>query len=80
MIAIGSRVTVSGVPGVHTVIDSAQVLYPSHPSYQIRLAPGTRYGRFHGGDTMAVESWRCAVTNLPCAADAVDLEDWERPA
>lgn len=57
----GDRVTVLGIPGVHTVIEIAMALMPAHVFVQIRLAPGTEYGRFRGGDTLAVEGYRCST-------------------
>ncbi len=41
----GDRVTVAGIPGVHTVLELADCLMPVHAFARIRLAPGTVYGR-----------------------------------
>ncbi len=56
---VGDRAEITGIPGVHEVIATAVALIPAHEFMQVRLAPGTIYGRWRGGDTIAVESWRC---------------------
>ena len=63
--------TVAGIPGVHTVLATAQALSPPHAVHQIRLAPGTIYGRWRGGDTLAVEAWRCTDADAPPREESV---------
>lgn len=59
----GDKVSVAGIPGVHTVLELAEALMPAHAFCRIRLGPGTNYGRWHAGDTLGVEAWRCSLAN-----------------
>lgn len=72
MIAAGDRVAVDRIPGVHTVLAVADVLSPAVPAVQVRLAPGTTYGRWRGGDTLAVPAARC--TRVPDARESPPID------
>lgn len=63
----GDRVTVDGVPGVHTV---REVVQPSDavPHTFCRLTIGESSGKRVRGEVLSLEAWRCK--RVP-----VDLED-----